>query len=149
MKNRASVHAVLLTVAIGLGSGNLSFAQADFTLENAGVRSAVESAAGDYTLRALIGEPFTDESVGGSFSLKGGFVPDMIVRTEEEPLLQIAQLQNSIQISWPAHYAGFVVETSTDLLHWSRLESNSVISGDQRVLTLSLQEDRLFFRLRK
>jgi sugar lactone lactonase YvrE len=68
------------------------------------------------------------------------------------PLLSGAVANNQIVIGWPTNYAGFILQSSTDLnpaATWTNVTSNPPVLGSQFVVTHPISGAAQFFRLRK
>jgi len=59
---------------------------------------------------------------------------------------------NRIELRWPTNSTGYVLESMPDLqdsLHWTIVTKEPVVAGESFSLTIELDSDRAFFRLRK
>ncbi|MBP8258289.1 MAG: hypothetical protein KA118_01335 [Verrucomicrobia bacterium] len=75
------------------------------------------SAGGVYAVSGTLGQPDGGTMSGGTFMLRGGFWPGVIVPSAGEiPTLFIQLSDNSAIISWSPATAGFELETTEDLV---------------------------------
>src|SRR5207248_2771263 len=68
------------------------------------------------------------------------------------PSLSGTQANNQIVFAWPTNYAGFALQSSTDLnsaSNWTNITSNPPVLGSQFVVTNPISGGAKFFRLKK
>lgn len=86
---------------------------------------------------------------GGSEGLQ---VFDPAISPPETPLrLQTTRSGSTLTLTWPATFAGAVLETASQLLpaaNWAAESAAPVVAGDQSVVTLEIRAGPRFFRLR-
>jgi len=65
------------------------------------------------------------------------------------PVLSISSSSNSIGISWPASFSGYILQKCSDLVapKWANLTNQADVIDAQNVVTLPVVEGRNFFRL--
>jgi len=73
------------------------------------------------------------------------------LRLTQLPALQIALATNSFVLSWPTNYAGFTVQSTTNLASssWSNVTNGVSVVGSQNTVTVAAASPAQFFRLQK
>jgi len=75
----------------------------------------------------------------------------MLAKISPMPWMTIGKSTGSVTVNWPAKATNYVLEASSLLAGggWTSVEGTPVVSGRAKRLTLSINADAKFFRLRK
>jgi hypothetical protein len=139
---------LFLTVAavLPLASGRAQNYAVDWFTMDGGATST----GGVYSLSGTIGQPDAGASVGGLFTLEGGFWSILV--SVQAPVLTITRtVTNSLIISWPAASSGYDLEECEALgtTNWGKVADPSLVIGDAQQVTVPSPSGIRFYRLRR
>jgi hypothetical protein len=106
-----------------------------------------------FAVTGTIGQPDTGRLAGGSFTIGGGFWAfAAVVQSPGGPLLNLRlNAANSVVISWPSRFSGYVLQSSTNLTapNWSNVLLTPSDDGTNMTLVFTQAFGSQFFRLIK
>ncbi len=122
------------------------------TLDGGGGRSSGTGAGGKvFTVTGTIGQfdATAGSSSGGKFGLNGGFWAQVVegALPDYPDLTIIRQPNGDASLQWGSDAAGWRVETSTDLVHWTVM-GGTITTGGVLTVSPSPSVPKAFFRLR-
>lgn len=141
---------LFLTAAAGIGYAAISIPWS--TLDGGGGKSTGTTGSGNsYSLTGTIGQfDAAAPAAGGAHKITGGFWAQIAPGAfPDQPVLTLLRFPSGdASIQWQADAAGWQIETSYDLTHWSEM-GGSITSSGTLTLTANPAVTRQFFRLRK
>ncbi|MGC9451840.1 MAG: hypothetical protein ACP5I4_10365 [Oceanipulchritudo sp.] len=130
-------------------------AQANRSINWSNLLPTGESLWGAYRVVGTAGQIESEELVGGTFSLKGGFWSCVtLVQTEGAPILWMERTpEDAILVCWPSPSEGWVLEKSLTIgpaATW--IVETGVINDDGTTKTMEVTmppENHIYYRLTK
>jgi hypothetical protein len=138
---------LLLLVLFVAAPNGISQYQIDwFTVDGGGGASS----GGPYTLSGTIGQPEAATSIGGAYTLQGGFWSG-IVPAETGPALRIFITGEKLILAWPNPSTGFQLQYSVSLTapNWTNVTDAPSIAGAEKQVRQERAPAVRFYRLRK
>jgi hypothetical protein len=106
-----------------------------------------QSSGGNFSLSGTIGQPDAGFSAGGAYVQQSGFWSD--AQNAVGPTLHIERSGSDWNLSWPATFQGFRLETTTQITSQSWTDLGiGISSGTNRSVAVPVTESTRFFRLR-
>jgi hypothetical protein len=133
-------------------SASLSSAQT-FMLEGAALSGGGgPTTGGAFSLNGTIGQPATDSSRGGEFTLQSGLWSAFATEPPGDiPSLRIARSGWNIVLAWPDPSSGFQLQESLSVAspNWMSVNVVPAVVGSEKQVTQTLAPGARFYRLHR